>query len=47
MVTYCLGTALKHVIEGKISLGEEMTGRGEKRRKQLLKDFRKREDIGN
>jgi hypothetical protein len=35
------------VIEGKLEGTIEMTGRRGRRRKQLLDDPRKREDIGN
>jgi hypothetical protein len=38
---------LKHVIEGKLEGRTEMTGRRGRRCKQLLDDFRKREDTGN
>ena len=44
MVTSCVGTALKHVTEGKIKRGKEVTGRQEKRRKQLLNDLRERKN---
>jgi hypothetical protein len=30
LVAYCVGTALKHVTEGKIKQGKEVTGRPEK-----------------
>jgi hypothetical protein len=38
---------LKHMIEGKLEGRIEVTGRRERRRKQLLDDLRKREDTGN
>jgi hypothetical protein len=36
---------LQQVIEGKIKEGNEVTGRRERRRKKLLDDLRKGEDI--
>jgi len=38
---------LKHVIEGRIERRIEVTGRRGRRRKQLMDDFKEKEDAGN
>jgi hypothetical protein len=43
----CRNCLLKHVIEGKRKGRIEVIGRRERRCKQLLDDFKEKEDIGN
>ena len=43
----CRNCLLKRVIHGNIEGRMEVTGRRGRRRKQLLDDFTKREDVGN
>jgi hypothetical protein len=37
----------KHVVEGNVEKRKEMKGRRGRKRKQLIDEFRKRDDSGN